>query len=160
MRDGQPYENKIIEIPNKQQMNKNEYVVREGKFRKKYATNLERYYAEGILSEDQYRAGDRLYQDAYHGGVLSQIKAIDYTAAKENPGGIKKMEMSWLRADKHKSFSDAMHSTEIGRLGRDILWHICIFDFNIKSFDENRHFASGLLRETLNELVRYYRNQR
>lgn len=159
MTTNQPHDNKIIELPALEQIKKGLLVVRGGKYRSQYATKLEKYHAGGSISEDQYRAGDRLYQDAYHGGVLNQLKAIDYTKAKEGGRDFKDLEqMSWLRADKHKQFSDAMFCTEIGRVQRDILWWVCIFDCETSGFSDNRNFAIGLLRETLNELARYYKN--
>jgi hypothetical protein len=152
----QPNENRVIELPNIEQIKKAMFVVVNNKYQKKYATNLERYYHTGIISEAQYYAGTRLYCDAYYGGVLSQMKAIDYTRAKEI-GSTNKYEMSSNQADKHHNFSNAINCKEIGRIQRDILWRICIYDESIQDFCEDKRFAAGLLRETLNELVRYYR---
>lgn len=151
---------RVIELPTKEQRLKSPYVATEGKVRKKYATVLEEYYGKGYISLDQFNAGERLHADAYHGGVLSQLKAIDYTRAKEAAASVKALhEISEFKADKHHNFSNAMYNPEIGRVQREILYHICIFDMDASSFGQ-RHFAMGLLRETLNELIRYYRNLR
>lgn len=151
---------RIIELPTKEQRQKSIYIATEGKVRKKYATVLEEYYGKGYISEDQFRAGERLHSDAYHGGVLSQLKAIDYTRAKEAAASSKALEqISEFRADKHHNFSNAMYNTDIGRAGRDVLYNICIFDMSASDLGP-RHYVMGALRVTLNELVRYYRNLR
>jgi hypothetical protein len=155
----QPIDNKMIELPAIEQIRKAMFVVTNGKYRKQYATLLERYFCTGIISKAQFHAGTRLYSDAYYGGVLSQIKALDYTKAKEI-GSTKKYEMSSNQAEKHHNFSNAINSKELGRIQKDILWHVCIFDEPLNKFSDNKMFASGLLRETLNELIHHYRNSK
>lgn len=149
----QPNENRVIELPNAEQIKKGLFKISGGKIRRKYASALEKYFAYGSIDDEQYRAGQRLYEDAYNGGVLSNLKAIDYSKMRTST----KEDMSWYVDDKRKKFSNAMFSKEIGRVQREILWHVVIFDEDIIKFDKNRHYAIGLLRETLNELVRHYK---
>jgi hypothetical protein len=156
MMNDQPNDNRVIELPAIEQIRKAMFTVVDGKYKKPYASLLEKYYVKGIISEAQYHAGTRLYTDAYYGGVLSQLKAIDYTKAKEI-GSTIKFDMSVNQADKHHNFSNAINNNEFGRIQKDILWHVCIFDMPLNQFSDNKMFASGLLRETLNELVRYYK---
>jgi len=153
----QPIDNKMIELPAIEQIRKAMFVVTNGKYRKKYTTVLEKYYCTGIISEAQFNAGTRLYINAYYGGVLSQIKSLDLTKAREI-GSTKKHEMSDNQADHHHNFSNAINSKELGRIQKDILWHVCICDEPLNKFSDNKMFASGLLRETLNELIHHYKN--
>lgn len=155
----QPNPNRIIELPALEQIKKGFFSVTERGYRKKYSTNLEKYFCKGSISLEQYNAGCRLYADAYHGGVLNSFRAMDYTKAKES-GNLKTGEMSWLAADKHKNFSNAINSPDLGRVQKNILWEICIWDFSLSDVAEEPKYAIGLLRESLNELVRHYRRQR
>lgn len=152
---------RAIELPNKEQRAKSEYVKSStGPVRRKYATVLEKYFGTGTLDKDQYQAGDRLYQEAYHGGVLSQIKAMDPTRAQmpKDRSYFNSSQMPTEQAYLHKAWSDAFFNQRLGNIQRDVLWWVCICDNEITHFSKNRDYSAGLLRESLNELARYYKS--
>lgn len=156
----QPDKTRVFEAPTPEQMRKGHYVFSKsaGRFRLAYHSNLEKYYGSGSLDADQYRAGDRLYQDAYHGGVLSQIKGIDTTkAAMPRDENARTGEMSSDRAWTHKSFSDAFFHELMTQEYQNILWWVCICDNTTSTFGKNRSHTIGLLREALNVLVHVYK---
>lgn len=150
-----------IEQPTHEQQVKNEYVnlnKADATVRRRYATNLEKYFAMSIISKDQFDAGTRLYMDAYHGMVLSGLKAIDPTqAAMPRQKGYKPSELTQNQAYAHKRWSEAFYCERLGEAERDILWLICILDMTLKEASDNTAYVSGTLRVALNELVRFYR---
>lgn len=158
-----PQINRIIDGPTLEQQRRTEYVFSrsDGRFRLKYTSNLEKYYGMGSLDEEQFRAGDKLYQDAYYGGVLSQIKGIDLTrCAIPRDKNAMPASMTSEQAYTHKSFSDAFFDQKINEEHRNILWWVCICDNTTSSYQRNRQVTIGLLREALNELARIYKSRK
>lgn len=142
-----------IVLPTSEFANKIDLIIQNKKIRRKYSCNIDKYNRLGRISDDQYRAGLRLYADAIMGGVLANMKAIDYMRQPSGGG-----DSSWQRAEKHKAFGDAMYKSDLGNLERQMLWHVVIFDNDVSSFHANRHFAAELLKETLATLAEYYKS--
>lgn len=151
--------NRAFELPTKEHSQKEEFILSEGKVKKKYATNLEKYYYRGSLDIDQYNAGIRLNKDAILGGLFGPgLKGIDYsTFAVVSTTGYREAELSDMQIDRRTSFSNAMHNKEFGRIQRDVLWHVCVMDNDITSFNPaSPHYSRVLLSETLHDLHRFY----
>jgi hypothetical protein len=151
---------KEIVFPTPEQRSKEQYVIKSGKIRKKYKTVIEKYHASGSLNDSQLSAAETLYCDARIGGVLSNMRSMDYTKlvtpVRGRPG-----EQSWKQAHHHRRFLDAMFSPNIGRMNREVLWHVVIMDCEISSFTRiSRSFAAIVLREALTDLAEHYRKPR
>lgn len=138
------------------------FITKEGKTRRKYDSALDKYFALMTIDERMYRAGKQLYEDAYIGGVLSTIKGLDTTKFMVAGTGTsyRYHEMGWLKADKHKSFSDAMFDKNLGQVGRDILWHTVIFDNDLYSFNKSTQVTKFIFREALDQLARHYEKRK
>lgn len=151
----QPKEGRAIELPNPKQLLEKMFIVKDGKF---YRPNvLEKCFDRGSISELQYRAGMIMFEDAYFGLILSGLKGMDPTRASEpRTRNYKPTEMTYDQARSHKNWSDAFYNERLGDIQRQILWHVVVNDKPISDAAKERHYALGLLRETLNDLVRYY----
>lgn len=157
-----PPSTRAHESPNLNNQEKHEYLQSEGRYRLKYNSNLEKYLDTNVINEDQFRAGMRLYQDAVKGGVLSGIKGQDYTSFMQprGSGGKRADHISDYVAIKQQEFGNAMYSQELGRKDRQILWHICIEDGDLSSFDPAERstlYARKCLKEALQSLLHHYR---
>lgn len=150
------------EKPNEFNQQHHQYEIQEGKARRASSSVLEKYQKSGTITAEQARAGQRLYQSAVIGGVLSGIKGQDYTSFTQvrqtGPRGPE--NMSDYRVEKLEEFRNAMYSREIGRVGREILWHVCIEDGELSNFDRDQKstlYARMLLKETLEDLITHYK---
>lgn len=156
------YRNKVGDGPNLFQQKQAEYSFckTEKRFKLVYTSKLEKMYASSSLNENQYRAGLRLYEEAYNGGVLSQIKAIDPTkCSSPRDKNSKYSGGSNHQAECHQSFSNAFYSEDLTEEHRSILWWVCICDNGTASYQKNRSETIGLLRESLNRLSHHYKNR-
>lgn len=149
----------VVELPPKEQLKKNEYIISSGKIRKKYASNLEKYLSLGTIDQNQYRAGLRLHQDAVMGGLMAEARGIDYTRFLMPRSAFKEREATEYATDRRKSYREAMYCKDIGRSQREILWHVAILDNDVNSFPGGRDYARVLLRETLTDLANHYKTR-
>jgi hypothetical protein len=150
---------KAFEVPNKEQAAKKEYITTDRGIRAKYESNLHRYLAQGIITEDQFRAGNRLFISATVGGALSGIKGMDPTTMGMTSTGAKG-EMSDYRCEKYMEYLAAMNAPNLGRVNKNILYWVCILDNDLTSFDQSQkndtRYAKRLLAESLTDLVEFY----
>lgn len=151
---------RYMELPPIEQMK--EFIVKEGRAERKNATVIDKYYVMGTINQEMYRAARKLYEDAYIGGVLSELKGIDPTRFLMPGGGVsyRADEISWMKADKQRQFSQAMNYIDLKAENKDILWHVAIFDFTLYSFNKNTKYTKRLLCESLDILIKHYKVQR
>jgi hypothetical protein len=155
----QPNENRVIELPNKKQLNDQRFIVKDNKF---YRPNtLESCLDRGSIDHNQFTAGMIHFADAHFGLIFSGLKGIDTTrAALPRIKGWKPSEMTTDQAYAHKNWSDAFYLEALGDEDRRVLLHIVILDHSTSSYSDNRAHTIGTLRIALNELARHYRHKR
>ena len=113
---------------------------------------IDRYLSYKSISQEQWEAGDRVYRDFIHAGLLPKTTP-DYSNVVKSKG--KPSTSTEKQLEAREQFHKVLDCLE--QEGRQLVWNVCCLGHPCSEQGMARKYAIARLRSALEELSYYFK---